>query len=302
MVRHLCVSFCGWLPPVFVSFFFAAAAHAVPTIWTGPDTTFSKVGSDDPTLAANQDRLTNNVWLTRGSIEGMFNIAPGHETNYIRFTSPADTQWATDVMAANDGKTITATNWQNLTFTNWAPSYGGPGFALGGNITTHNAVVHLVTDDIYLNLLFTQFTSGGDFTYQRSTAAAPSPTGDYNGNHLVDAADYAIWRKTLNQTGVPLGSGADGNANGTIDSGDYTFWRQRFGNTAAASAAGGYAVANAVPEPAAMTLLLMGVLVLLLNVRQTPAKSSRDVIEKSAPCWTRTNNLLIKSQLLCQLS
>jgi hypothetical protein len=22
----------------------------------------------------------------------------------------------------------------------------------------------------------------------------------------------------------------------------------------------------------------------------------------SAPCWTRTNNLLIKSQLLCQLS
>lgn len=123
----------------------------------------------------------------------MFNIAPGHESHYIRFTSPADTQWATDVMSANVGKNITATNWQNLTFTDWAPSYGGPHSPLNTNITTHNAVVHLVTDDIYLNFLFTQFDSGGDFTSDRSTPAASSPTGDYNGDHVIDAADYIIW-------------------------------------------------------------------------------------------------------------
>ena len=28
----------------------------------------------------------------------------------------------------------------------------------------------------------------------------PAPTGDYNGNHKVDAADYVLWRNTLNQT------------------------------------------------------------------------------------------------------
>jgi hypothetical protein len=37
--------------------------------------------------------------------------------------------------------------------------------------------------------------------------------------------------------------------------------------------------------------------VTLRDTVQDPAKKS-----ESAPCWTRTNNLLIKSQLLCQLS
>jgi hypothetical protein len=173
----------------------AETAIAIPVVWTGLNTTFSKVGADDPTLPASQDRLTDNVWLTRGSMEGMFNIAPGHEIAYARFTSPADTQWATDVMALNAGKDIIATIWQELSFTDWAPAYGGPGSALGINITTHNAVVHLVTDDIYLNLAFSLFDSSGDFAYQRSTPAAPSPlTGDYNHNGVVDAADYVVWR------------------------------------------------------------------------------------------------------------
>jgi hypothetical protein len=82
--------------------------------------------------------------------------------------------WATDVMAANTGKPITAGNWENLTFTTWAAAYGGPGATLAGNITTHDAVVHLVTDDVYLNLRFSNFTSGGNFTYQRSTVPEPS--------------------------------------------------------------------------------------------------------------------------------
>jgi hypothetical protein len=134
---------------------------------------FDTADTNDP---LNQDRMTANVWLTRASTEGMFNIAPGHESAYIRPTSPDDTLWATSVMSANNGKTIAATNWQQLSFTNWAPAYGGPGPALGANITTHNAVVHLLTDDIYLDLTFTSFTSGGDFTYQRSTAALPEPS------------------------------------------------------------------------------------------------------------------------------
>ena len=240
----------------FCYFSLAGAAIAVPVVWTGPNTTFTKPGANDPTLAANQDRLTNNVWLTRGSSEGMFNIAPGKETAYVRHTSPADTLWATDVMATNVGKNITATNHADLLFTTWAAAYGGPGFALSGNITTRNAVVKLVTDDIYFDLTFTQFMSGGDFTYRRSTPAAPSPTGDYNGNGFVDAADYVAWRDTLTQSAAPAGSGADGNASGTIEAGDYTYWRERFGN-AAGSGAGANTV---VPEPATIASLLVGLL------------------------------------------
>jgi hypothetical protein len=80
--------------------------------------------------------------------------------------------------------------------------------------------------------------------------AAPSPTGDYNGNGQVDAADYVVWRDTLSQNAT-AGQGADGNANGTIDQADYDFWRARFG-----SAVPGASGAASVPEPASIMLLL----------------------------------------------
>jgi hypothetical protein len=179
----------------------------------------------------------------------MFNIAPGHETSYL-FSSPTDTQWATDVMAANAGKIITATNWQNLTFTDWAPAYGGSG-SLGFNITSHSAVVHLVTDDIYLNLSFTQYGGGGvtNYTYQRSTAAAPLLAGDYNSNGTVDAADYALWRK-YNNTSTTL---ANDPTPGT-DATDYDVWRAHFGQPPGNGAA---VNANAaVPEPTTLVLLM----------------------------------------------
>jgi hypothetical protein len=62
--------------------------------------------------------------------------------------------------------------------------------------------------------------------------------GDYNGNGVVDAADYVLWRKN------------DGTASG------YNTWRTNFGRTAAA--AGGLEVAS-VPEPvsAVMTVIAL---------------------------------------------
>ncbi len=66
---------------------------------------------------------------------------------------------------------------------------------------------------------------------------APSLPGDYNGNHIVDAADYVLWCKTLGTTSLPAYSGADGNGNSAIDQGDYGVWRAQFGQTNAASGA-----------------------------------------------------------------
>ena len=61
--------------------------------------------------------------------------------------------------------------------------------------------------------------------------AAPTLTGDYNGNSIVDAADYVLWRETLNQTGPGLA--ADGNGNNQVDAADYELWRTNFGRTPA---------------------------------------------------------------------
>jgi hypothetical protein len=67
--------------------------------------------------------------------------------------------------------------------------------------------------------------------------------GDYNGNGIVDAADYVLWRK-------------DPNAHGG-DPGGYNTWRANFGAPGSGSGALG---AGAAPEPAALTLIMCGLL------------------------------------------
>jgi hypothetical protein len=79
-------------------------------------------------------------------------------------------------------------------------------------------------------------------------SAASPPTGDYNGNGIVDAADYVVWRNTLAAPASPAGSGADGNQSGAVDPGDYTYWRNRFGNV------GSTASAVSIPETSCCVL------------------------------------------------
>jgi hypothetical protein len=83
-------------------------------------------------------------------------------------------------------------------------------------------------------------------------AFVPPPTGDYNGNGVVDAADYVVWRNTLGQSASPAGADADGDRSGTIDDGDLTYWRARFGNIP-----NGTATSATVPEPAIGSLLFV---------------------------------------------
>jgi T5SS/PEP-CTERM-associated repeat protein len=103
--------------------------------------------------------------------------------------------------------------------------------------------------------------------------------GDYNGNGVVDAADYVQWRKTANTAVTPY-SGADGSGNGLVDDEDYLVWRSNFGLTSAAIAA---AIESdqraAVPEPPAAVCISAALLTFALvrNVRLSKAsfQSSR---------------------------
>lgn len=85
----------------------------------------------------------------------------------------------------------------------------------------------------------------GHVLYQ-SFANQPLP-GDFNGNGVVDAADYTLWRDNLGAANESaINNNGDG---GGITASDYTFWKQRFGNSAG-SGASGLATTGAVPEPA----------------------------------------------------
>jgi hypothetical protein len=102
---------------------------------------------------------------------------------------------------------------------------------------------------------------GGEFFLDNITAlggsTAPTPTGDYSGNGVVDAADYVYWRDSIDQSVGTPGAGADGDESGTIDAGDYTFWRNRFGNTVGGS---GQGAGGSVPEPSILLVLITSLL------------------------------------------
>jgi hypothetical protein len=87
--------------------------------------------------------------------------------------------------------------------------------------------------------------------------AGASPPGDFNRDGAVDTADFVIWRKTLNQN-VRIGTGADADHDGIVEPADVALWQQQFG----AGGTGGGAASN-VPEPASMSLGLLGCLAAL---------------------------------------
>jgi hypothetical protein len=73
--------------------------------------------------------------------------------------------------------------------------------------------------------------------------------GDYNGDDIVNAADYVAWQKTLGQS-VPRGTAADGDGNGVIGMPDLDVWQTKFGEAAPGGASA------PVPEPSAGLMLL----------------------------------------------
>jgi hypothetical protein len=87
--------------------------------------------------------------------------------------------------------------------------------------------------------------------------------GDYNRNHVVDAADYTLWRDTFGST---TDLRADGNGNGQIDAGDFGAWKMHFGEVASG---GSGAV---VPEPATFGSMLIAAVVAAIVARKTRRK------------------------------
>jgi hypothetical protein len=83
-----------------------------------------------------------------------------------------------------------------------------------------------------------------------SLGPPPALNGDYNGNGVVDASDYVVWRKRLNPTAS-----------------DYTVWRANFGKVGSGSGSGASLMAGEVPEPASGLLTGMLAICVYLNRR-----------------------------------
>jgi len=148
----------------------STAANAA-TVWIGPEVTFSKAPFADPTMAVNQDSLTPLVSITRGDMQGLFNAI--QESFYSSGGSPAGTLWAFQGLNGNPDSGVSADNFGSLLFAGWQNSLES---RVGPNILDRPGVVHLVSEDIYFDIVFTEWGQGGGtggfFTYVRTS---PSP-------------------------------------------------------------------------------------------------------------------------------
>ena len=106
------------------------------------------------------------------------------------------------------------------------------------------------------------WTEGGieytqDFESLRAGLTFPL-MGDFNGDGLVDAADYTVWRNNLDASESILNGAGDNS--GIVDIGDYELWKANFG---ASSQVDWHLTSHAVPEPrgAAAALLIVATVV-----------------------------------------
>lgn len=201
---------------------------SVQTVTSSPTTTwidvpnlsnavqFSIDGNGDGDFSDPEDTLNVNKLLVRG--------------NY----TTASPEYTVFLSAANSTE-LTLSG----TAANWFTSAPGEGASIGNVIiSAQNSSGSYLVDQLVLRKL--------------GVEAVP---GDYNGDGIVNAADYTIWRDTNGST-VEAGTGADGDGSGMIDEDDYQYWVDRFGNGGGSGTTLGQ---NAnVPEPSSVLLLITG--------------------------------------------
>ncbi|MCA9240809.1 MAG: hypothetical protein KDA37_11440, partial [Planctomycetales bacterium] len=92
-------------------------------------------------------------------------------------------------------------------------------------------------------------TIAGYVEYTTGGTALP----DFNGNGVVDAADYTIWRDNLGLSSTATLADGDANGDGDVTQADYLLWRDNYGVTASAI----IGLAAATPEPTGLALILL---------------------------------------------
>jgi hypothetical protein len=133
------------------------------TEWNTLDsTTFTKANNADWALPENQDRITDNVWITRGDQMSLFNAF--NESFGWHPHGPDGTEWAIGTFEEID----------TLIFDTFVMALGHDvGNVLNDDLIPNNKpiILHLIEDDIYFEVQFHSWTGsaqGGGFSYTRT--------------------------------------------------------------------------------------------------------------------------------------
>ncbi|TWT33941.1 translocation protein TolB [Posidoniimonas corsicana] len=94
--------------------------------------------------------------------------------------------------------------------------------------------------------------------------------GDFNGDGVVDAADYTVWRDNLGLADAALNGNGVGDPSGLVVPADYELWRGNFGASSSIDSAG------TAPEPASVAMAMAALLASLATRRRVPHCPERD--------------------------
>jgi hypothetical protein len=203
-------------------------------------------------------------------------------TSNTTFTNGSPfTGWTMDNTAGNGGNVITAQSGGAPQAE--ASAFDGPVTLTGGGGFLYQAYMGRVNvlAGAPVDVFIDDFATAGaanrawydGLGYALVTAVIPPLAGDFNGDHVVDAVDYVLWREGF----------------GTIyDQDDYDDWRANFGATAMGS---GHSANTSVaaPEPAtALGLLLSGAIVLsCIRRRLLPATVATANYGSAKSAWRK---------------
>jgi hypothetical protein len=125
------------------------------TVWTGAQVTFEKKAGADPELEENQDRISDNVWITRGNDGGQIYNAK-IEDNAGKNSSPKGTLWA---IGNIEDRAV-------LDFKDFREAVSKPKQVVGKDL-----VLYLEVDKIFLTVKFQSWSGNqnGGFSYTRSS-------------------------------------------------------------------------------------------------------------------------------------
>jgi hypothetical protein len=219
---------------------------------------------EDPTDAVppTQHSLRNNV-----SYSGTVRIDAGNTASHNSFSGPAGVAG----LGASDADFVSTTD-PVATMGDYHPAGTGgdrsgvtipvhaTGPAVGARLADGSLPIidfmrlastgHLIDLGVDVGLPFNG--SAPDLGWLETAAVAPVLFGDYNGDDVVDAADYTIWRDALGtSTSMP-----NDETLGFVDQDDYGVWKTHFGESLEGS--GGQAT-TVVPEPAGFALLMSAI-------------------------------------------
>lgn len=170
------------MKPILTTFLACQLSLSAATIWKLDDPgitefTFTKDPFTDPTDQANWDIISPSVAITRLGVNAASPIFNPLVEDFWNAPSPFGTRWAFAGINGNPS-ILSADDYASYSFTTFREAYG---FTAPARVLGQTGVLHLIAEDIYLDIMFLGWGNGrsgggGSFSYVRAEGIIPEPS------------------------------------------------------------------------------------------------------------------------------